>query len=148
MLAYASSAGIQLGFWLQELRRLSSKLGWTSGPLFRHPDGTAWDSHYFRHNQLYPLLTLQRLGGDKFLKAFDGSPRNTIAAKFYSMHSYRNGGRSNVAKRRPGCVRAATPVEVTDHGRWRTRHSGREPLPLHYLQRTLEDRLYITLLCM
>ena len=148
VIAYESSAGIQLGFWLQELRHLSSQLGWTSGPIFRHSDGTPWDSHYFRHNQLYPLLTLQRIGGDPFLKAFDGSPGNTIAAKFYSMHSYRNGGRSSVSKRRPGCVRAATPVEVTEHGRWRQRHSGREPLPLHYLQRTLEDRLYITLLCM
>ena len=122
--------GFSLGIWLEELRDHLRPAGVDTGLLFRHTDGTRWDSHYFRHNHLYPLLTLQRLAGDSFLKAFDGSPGNTIPDKFYSMHSYRNGGRSSVSKRRPGCVRAATPVEVTEHGRWRQRHSGtRTPPP-------------------
>jgi len=148
VLAYCTAAGVELGRWLGILRELSVQLGMGTGLLFRHPDGTAWSSHYFRHNHLYPLLTLQRLAGDPFLRAFDGSPGNTIAEKFYSMHSYRNGGRTSVNRRREGCVRAAHPNEVEEHGRWKLRHSGKERLSLHYSQPTDEDRLYITLLCM
>jgi len=148
VLAYSSSAGLKLGFWLEQLKTITDALGWSDGPLFRHADGTPWDSHYFRHTHLYPLLTLQRLAGDAYLKPYDGSPGNTFAEKFYSMHSYRSGGRSNVNKKRLGCVRKATPPEVSEHGRWRRKHMGGETMEVHYTQWSYEDRLYITLLCM
>jgi hypothetical protein len=35
--------------------------------------GHIWDSHYFRHWHLYPLLEQQRLEGDPYLSPYDGS---------------------------------------------------------------------------
>jgi hypothetical protein len=64
------------------------------------------------------------------------------------MHSYRRGGRTHVSRRRAHCLRAATKAEITEHGRWRQRNQGHEAMALHYCAPTLEDRLYISLLCM
>jgi hypothetical protein len=64
-------------------------LGWTDGPLFRHTDGSSWNSEYFCTHHLYPLLHLQRLAGDVALLPYDDTPGNTIEAKFYSFHTYR-----------------------------------------------------------
>ena len=50
-------------------------------------------------------------------------------------------------RRRPGCVRKATPEEIYIHGRWKLKNSGREIIDLHYLEPTLEDKVYLTLLC-
>ena len=44
--------------------------------------------------------------------------------------------RTSRRRRRPGCV-----------GRWKLKHSGREIIDLHYLELTLEDKVYLTLLC-
>jgi hypothetical protein len=61
---------------------------------------------------------------------------------------YRRGGRSQVTMRRAGCVPAASKAETAEHGRWRTQNMGYEAMSEHYNESTLEDRIYITLLCM
>jgi hypothetical protein len=118
-------------------------------PVFQGTTGKTWDSHYFRHTHLYHLLEQQRLEGDAYLHPYDGSTAtHTIALLFYSMGTYRRGGTSFVKRHRTNCVRKATPDEVTNHGRWRSRNRGSEPMPTHYDEPILEDLLYITLLCM
>jgi hypothetical protein len=118
-------------------------------PVFTSRSGKVWDSHYFRHTHLYPLLEQQRREGDPYLLPFDGStPTRLIPLLYYSMGCYRRGANSHVQRHRPGCVRKADPGEVINHGRWRSKNRGSEPMPVHYHEPTLEDLLYITLLCM
>ena len=82
------------------------------------------------------------------LQRFDpNSERDNIPSRFYSMGCYRRGGRSHVAKKRPGCVRKATPAEVYEHGRWAIK-TGTEAAPIHYNEPSVPDKLDITLLCM
>jgi hypothetical protein len=117
--------------------------------VFKSLNGKVWDSHYYRHTHLYPLLEQQRLEGDPYLLPFDGStPTRHIALLYYSMGLYRRGGNSFVQRHRTGCVRKADPDEVINHGRWRSKNRGSEPMPVHYHEPTLEDLIYITLLCM
>jgi hypothetical protein len=97
---------------------------------------------------MYPLLYIQRNRGDPSLTPYDGAPCNIIEAKFYSFGRYRRGGRSQVTIRRAGCVRAASKAEIAEHGRWRTQNRGYEAMSEHYNESNLEDRIYITLLCM
>ncbi len=115
--------------------------------MFRHDDGTVWMSHYYRTSHLLPLLYLQRMEGDPFLAAFDGSPGNFLEAKLYSMHFYRRGGRSHVSRKREHCICNADAQEVTEHGRWRHRQAGFD-MPTQYLEWTLLDRIALTLFCM
>ena len=44
-------------------------------------------------------------------------------------------------------LRRATPAETVEHGRWRSRGSPSGDIPTHYREWTLEDRIFITLLC-
>jgi hypothetical protein len=95
------------------------------------------------------LLDQQRLAGDPHLLPYDGSsPARTIPLLYYSMGMYRRGANSHVQRQRPGCIRKATPGEVANHGRWRSKNRGGKPMPVHYHEPTLEDLIYITLLCM
>jgi hypothetical protein len=117
--------------------------------IFQGSRGKLWDSRYFWHTHVYPLLEQQRLEGDPSLLPYDGStPARTIALLYYSMGSYRRGANSHVQRCRALCVRRATPEEIANHGRWRSRNRGREPMPVHYDEPSSEDLLYITLLCM
>jgi hypothetical protein len=116
--------------------------------VFRHPNGGPWDSAFFRQTHLYPLLRLQKLAGDHALLPFNDEPGNTIEDKYYSFHTYRRGGRSHVSRLRKGCRRAARPAEVVEHGRWRQRRGSIGDMPTHYREWSIEDRIYITLLCM
>jgi len=147
VIAYRTASGIEAGRWLTTLRALARQLGWGSGSLFRHRNGSLWTSYSFRHNHLFPLLTLQQLEGDAFLRVFDGTPGNTFADKFHSMHLYRRGGKTHTSRKREGCVRKATLDESVEHARWETRNTGKENMATHYTEWSLEDRLYITLLC-
>jgi hypothetical protein len=124
------------------------KLGWIGGPLFRHYNGQRWTSSYFKSTHMYPLLHIQRNGGDPILAPYDGAPGNSIEAKFYSFGMYRRGGRSQVTMRRSGCVRAASKDEIAEHERWITQNRGYEAMSEHYNESTLEDRIYITIICM
>jgi hypothetical protein len=122
VMSYTTSSGLSLGRWLHRLREAlgQDEFPTCASPVFVHEDGSPWTSAYYRSNYLLPLLNIQRLQGDKHLKAFDNSPGNSLADKFYSMHSYRSGARSHVSRKREGCSRKATQEEIDEHGRWRT----------------------------
>jgi hypothetical protein len=149
ILAYNTSSGFSLGLWLH---RLCDSLGVAEFPtdssdLFVDRDGTRWTSLYFRSTYLIPLLEMQRKAGDSHLTQFDGSPGNSLADMFWSLHSYRRGGRTHVSRCRPGCIRKATDQEVAEHGRWRASRSSMN-MPTLYLEWPPLDRIAITLLCM
>ena len=148
-ISYYSSSGLSYGVWVTRLDGIHTRLfGQAAGPLFRHFDGTRWTSTYFRQTYLWPWLEQQRAEGDPMLQRFDpNSDRENVRARFFSMGSYRRGGRSHVAKKRPGCVRKATSLEVHEHGRWAIR-KGTEAAPIHYNEPSTADKLDITLLCM
>jgi hypothetical protein len=55
------------------------------------------------------------LGAATHLRAFDGSPGNSLT----DVISWRNGARSQVSRKRPNTHRKATADEVSEHGRWR-----------------------------
>jgi hypothetical protein len=147
VMAWATSGGFQLGHWLTELRALAVELGWGDGPMFRTHAGRRWTSRHFRTEYLWPLLAEQRSRGDPLFMTCDDTPGNTIQDKFWSMHMYRRGATSHVARHRDGCVRKATRDEINEHARWRCRNTGSETVSLHYQEMSIEDRLYITLLC-
>ena len=89
--------------------------------IFTHQDGSRWTSQLFRESFLYPALEAQRLEGDAYLQRFDGSPGNSLAAYFWSLHSYRRGSRTHVSRQDvsiPG-FRIASLDEVYEHARWR-----------------------------
>jgi hypothetical protein len=149
LIAYTTSSNFSIGQWLHRLR---VSLGAVELPsddslIFQESDGTPWSSLYFRATYLIPLLEMQRRAGDTHLTPFDGSPGNSIADKFWSMSSYRRGGRSHVSRVRVGCIRKATPMEVSEHGRWRHSRSSMD-MPTLYLEWTSVDRINVTLLCM
>jgi hypothetical protein len=135
-------------YWYLKLIKCKDKLGWIGGPLFRHYNRQRWTSSYFKSTHVYPLLHIQRNHGDPSLSPYDGSPGNSIKAKFYSLAMYRCGGRLQVTMRGAGCVQAASTAEIAEHGRRRTQNRGNETTSEHYNESTLEDRIYITLLCM
>lgn len=149
LLAYTSSSGLSPGRWLHRLRTALNltKFPVSADPIFE-TDGRRWTSNYFRTTYLCPLLHVQRLAGDALLKTFDGSSENnTIESRFWSMHSYRRGGRSHVSRQRAGCQRKATDMEVQEHGRWRKKRSSMD-MPTLYNEWAAFDRLAITLFCM
>ena len=155
--AFCSGSGLHLGRWLLRVRQGATHpekpqdytTNWEHNdrPLFQHPDGSPWASAYYRQNYFLPLLQAQRIEGDPSLQPYDGTPYKTLAEAFYSMHSYRSGGRSHVSQRREGCRRVATLTEINEHGRWRHRRSS-ETMSEQYRQWDLAERLAITLLCM
>lgn len=151
ILAYCTGSGLAPGYWFERLLELEGLHPDAAASceldIFRHSSGARWTSHYFRTTFLWPSLHEQRLRGDAALRPFDGSPGNSIEDKYWSLHSYRRGARSHVSKRRANCVRKATPTEVSEHGRWRTKRSSMD-MPTAYLEWTISDRVNITLLCM
>jgi hypothetical protein len=79
-----------------------------TNPVFLHPNGHLWTSHYYRQEFLYPSLRRQQAAGDAMLLAFDGTPGNTLGSKFWSLHSFRGGARSQVSRGGNfGCYRFA-----------------------------------------
>jgi hypothetical protein len=71
---------------------------------------------------------------------------NRIEDTYYSMGTYRRGGRSSCTKRTNGTLQA-TPAEVYEHGRWTVKQS-KENMPTRYNELTLDDCINLTLLCM
>jgi hypothetical protein len=118
--------------------------------IFCHANGTAWTSRYFREKYLYPSLRSQQAAGDALLRAFDSlSGPNSIPAKFWSLHCYRRGARTQVT--RGGGVaahrfRKATTDQVYEHGRWERKRSG-ERIDVIYREWTTRDRVKITFYC-
>jgi hypothetical protein len=147
VMAWQTSGGFTLGYWLDQLRSYAHLLGYGNGPIFRTARGRRWTSRYFRTEHLWPLLAEQRSLGDPLFLTCDDTPGNTIPDKFWSMHMYRRGAATHVKRKRPECVREATNDESNEHARWRCRNTGSESVGLHYQEMSVEDRLYITLLC-
>ena len=106
-----------------------------------------WTSHLFRLHHLYPHLELQLAAGDVSLRHLTLTPEKGLKYYIYSMNSYRRGAESHYKRHRDGCDRGAYPHEKLEHGRWRQRNQGKEDMPTHYTHATIEDRVYITLLC-
>jgi len=115
--------------------------------IFVHADGTPWTSLFFRTSFLYPALELQRLEGDAYLRPFDGSPGNSLAAKFYSLHCYRRGARTHVSRVHSPTYRRPTKDEVYEHARWRRPRSS-EAIDVMYCDWPLFDQVKLTLLSM
>ena len=118
---------------------------WRLSPalVFTHQNGNRWTSAYFRKTYLWPGLEEQQRQGDPFLKAFDGSPGNTIREKIWSLHTYRRGARSHVSKCHTGQYRRATKDQIYEHARW-TRSRRREDIDVMYREWTLTDRILLT----
>ena len=149
VVAWKTSSGLCLGYWMSRLFQLLQHLHWFTPKsyLFRSSTSTAWSSLYFRNNHLYPLLHLQRIEGDAPLCHINVTSSTDIPYHFYSLHSYRRGAQSNTTRPRAGCKRRALPNEVNDHGRRRVKNTGKEDMPTHYRSPSVEDRVYLTLLC-
>ena len=149
VITWQTASGLRLGFWLSKLLSILHQLNWDSpsGYLFRTNANTPWTSHYFRTHHLYPLLHLQHLNGDVTLRHINITSAQDIPHYFFSMHSYRRGADTHCSRHRDGCIRKAYGNEIVDHGRWRITNTGRENMPTHYREPSIEDRVYITLLC-
>ena len=149
VIAWTTASGLRLGYWLSHLFRIIHQLGWTSPScfLFRSNTSSKWTSQYFRTNHLYPLLHMQYLEGDVTLRHINTTSSFDIPYHFYSMHSYRRGAETFPTRKRVGCKRKATLTERINHGRWRIKNTGREDMPTHYSEPSIEDRIYLTLLC-
>ena len=148
LVAYQTASGFRPGWYFEQLRALCPPGTKPSAPIFVTENGRVWNSYHFRDTYLYPSLSRLWLQHDPLLQTYAPHSPEDLAKKFYSLHSYRRGGRTHVSKKRAGCIRKATTLEVSDHGRWRRRYETQSDMPTHYQETTLEDRLYITLLCM
>jgi hypothetical protein len=148
VIAFTTASGLSLGTWLARLRAESTpgQVGVGAHIIASH-DGTPWTSHFYRHRYLYPALAVCRANGDSFLCTIDDTPGNTIALRFWSFNTQRRSGRSEVSKKRLWTLRAATPAEVVEHGRWRISRSSLG-MPLAYLEWSVEDRVCVTIVCM
>ena len=147
IIAYTTASGISPGTYLETALALRPAHCQPFDFIFLTEKGRRWNSHHFRSVYVYPGLRRQWVNHDKLLRTYAPHSSDDLPKKFYSLNSYRRGGRTHVSKVRPGCLRKATPLEITDHGRWRKRYSTSSDMPTHYQETTLEDRLYITLLC-
>ena len=148
VISWLTSSGLSLGYWMSCLFTSLHRLKWADPKcyLFRSPSNTPWTSLHFRTNHLYPLLHLQRIEGDATLR-INITSSTDIPYHFYSLHSYRRGAQGNLTRKRDGCKRKALPHEPNEHARWRVRNTGKESMPTHYREPSVEDRVYLTLLC-
>lgn len=152
-IAYQTLSGLQPGRWYQRfLRHRPMAQGTGDDPrfLFQSDTGFIWDSFYYRHEFIYPLLFRLQREGDPVLTALRGqTPGNTIPAKYWSLHMYRRGSRSHCDRVAPNepVRRKATLVEQYEHARWRRKRSG-EAIDVMYRVWPLYDRLQLTLCCM
>jgi hypothetical protein len=148
VMAYTCASGLSMGWWLDQL-----KMGLP--PEATHPDafviathsGVAWTSHYYRHTYMYSVLAACHASGDVFLQTSEDTSGNTIPARFWSFNTQRPSGRSEVSKKRPWTLRAATNAKVVEHSRWLISR-GSLDMPLAYLEWSIEDRACITIICM
>jgi hypothetical protein len=151
-IAYTTVSGLSVGQWMNDLLQNLPPGTPADSYIFCHGNtDTQWTSRYFRTQYLIPSLLLQRAAGDKGLQMYDDTPGNSLLERFYSLHSYRRGGRTRVSKvaetgdtpRR----RKATDREELEHGRWR-RSRRTMDMPTLYLEWTILQRLAITQWCM
>jgi len=115
-IVYECSSGLEPGKWLERVLAFPDTHG--NNALFSSDDKAEWDSLYFRHNYLWPLLEVQQLMGEPTLKAFTTTKGQQIKDKIWSMHSYRRGLTAFVLRKRPQNLRQATKDELRAHCRW------------------------------
>ena len=149
VIAFKTASGLALGFWLEELFQILKELNWYSPTclLFRDSSHKPWSSRHYRQHHLYPHLKIQLIAGDVSLRHLSLTLDKGLEYHVYSMNSYRRGSESHCKRRRDGCIRGAHLHEKSEHGRWRRRNQGNEDMPTHYTHATIEDRIFITLLC-
>ena len=147
VLSFQCLSGLSVGKWICRLLDMRPP----GDLLFSTPSCAQWTSRHFRKAWLYPLLECMRLQGEPSLKIFKNGAE--IQQAFYSMHSYRRGGRSRVQRKARHNEnshpkrRIATDPQVREHGRWKSRHVN-EDMQVHYNQWELVDRVMITLFSM
>ena len=99
VIAWQTSLGLCIGEWMLICRSLHPPH--LSPFIFQDNNGDRWTSTTFRHKFLIPLLEYQRLEGDPYLTPYDGTtPGFSISHIFYSLYSYRQGGRSDAPLKR------------------------------------------------
>lgn len=158
-LAYSTLSGYHLGRWWERLcRHRTAPVATSVDPthIFVHETGGRWDSYFFRHEFVYPLLYKLQIEGDPHLAILRGPGAMTILLKFSTLHMYRRGVRTHVDIIREQTTRLvyaprhlrrkASPAEVYEHARWRKSRSS-EPIDVVYRAWTIFDRLQITLYC-
>jgi hypothetical protein len=94
LIAYQTLSGYYCGKWFHRARRscgIDANYQGCATRVFTHPSGSPWTSYFYWHKFLYPSLKGQQAAGDAMLAAFDGTPGNTIEAKFWSLHCFRRG---------------------------------------------------------
>ncbi|CAJ1934806.1 unnamed protein product [Cylindrotheca closterium] len=146
IIAYTTRSGYCIGKWFHRAQTYRAR---RTGPVFCHANGTVWTSHFFRTTYLYPSLKKQRLEGDPLLLPFDGSISNTIESRFWSLHTFRRGGRSHVSRGESYAgkrLTIASETQVYEHGRWRYRRAN-EKVGTSYREWTPRERVKITLYC-
>ena len=151
VLGYRTITGYRPGFWFTTLLNTHRQLHGAPHPsqyLFTHPSGGVWDSYYFRHECVYPLLAQSWAAGDAYLTSLGGDPATSIPGAFYSLHMYRRGARTHCEIVREPTLnrRTATRPERYEHARWKLCQSGEE-VDVIYREWHLLDRLAITLYC-
>lgn len=98
-MAYKSMLALHLGKWFHSAQQacgLGANFCDSSTLMFCQPIGNPRMSKYFCHF-LYPLLHHQRAAGKPYICPFNGSPSNSIEAKFWSLHCYHCGAFSHVS---------------------------------------------------
>jgi hypothetical protein len=147
VVASTTASGLSPQFWWEQVLRTATDTS-VDTYIFTTMNGIKFDSRHFRNTYLYPLLGLQRFHGEPTLQMYsDEDPSTSLSTAFFSMHSYRRGGRTHVAKRRDRSVRAASKDEIAEHGRWQVAKS-RLDMPTYYLEFSLSDRVALTRYCM
>ena len=140
-IAHTTSSGILAGKWWR--RFLARKLDQIQQEhVFVSRDGRQWNSNHFRTTFLYPWLSEMRSQGDIYLRPHDGTDNNSIPYAFYSLGSFHRGARLDVDQQQEGSNRKATPREITEHGRWRTRRA--PDMSTHYLEWGVEEKVKLT----
>ena len=143
VISYKSYSGLCLGRWLRRLRHHTPV---DNSHLFSTPRKRVWTTTYFRTEYAWPLLELMRIMGEPTLQAFNDVEGQRIRDKVWSCHSWRRGFTSYVKRIRQETYRAATTVEVDNHGRWIEIRAGNMQKQYDG-DADLEARLFITSLC-
>lgn len=151
VIAHTTLSGLSPGRWCERLSLLlfgTATWPTSPSPIFLEPDGTPWSSIFFRTNFVYPCLQQLQAGGDPYLLPFVGEG-NTIPDKFWALHMYRRGARSQSTRGGSHLnisFKVAKLDQVYEHGRWRKRRSS-EAIDKQYSEWSYAERLYITLFC-
>ena len=151
VIAFVTSSQYQPGLWYHRLR--TNRLGpgdpaYNQGFLFETRTGRQWDSHFYRHQFVYPMLHRLQEEGDPYLTPFTGGLKGTLEQVFKGLHMYRRGAHNHVdiVRDRLTQRRKATPKERYEHARWNYKRAG-ERIDVQYRQWSLYDRLKITIFC-